>query len=89
MFSAGSSFLDIMDRVSQLDYTCLSEASRNACIDYTAHQVLSAFSDRSFTFEVHAPTTSFLLKQCAGIQKVCVLSSCLQFIFMARHPEGA
>lgn len=30
---------------------------------------LSAFSDRSFTFDVRSPPTSYLIKQCVGMTK--------------------
>lgn len=43
-------------------------------------QELTAYTDRSFTFELSTPQTTWMLKRCAGIEKVSLCSHRLTLV---------
>lgn len=50
----------------------------------SALQELTAYTDRSFTFQLSTPQTTWMLKRCAGIEKVSVAAHpCTERIYWA------
>lgn len=50
-------------------------ANDGGCGPVCVVQELTAYTDRSFTFKLSTPQTTWMLKRCAGIEKVSLAPS--------------